>query len=886
MTKKLYIIDGNAYVHRAFHALPLLTNSSGQVINAVYGFTRTLLKIVKRDQPDYLAVCFDSAGPTFRHKEFEQYKATRKIAPYELKAQIPMVQEIVAAFNIPVFSMTGYEADDLIATLVRRLEDQDVEVIIVSGDKDVLQLVAAKVKVLSEPKEILFDVKGVKEKYGFLPEHIRDYLGLCGDTSDNVPGVKGIGEKTATMLVTQYGSIEDIYSQLENIPPKIKNKLADAREQALLSKRLVTLEHNAPITVLLPELKSVPIDREKALSLFNKYEFKTLISELIEFRADENAQYRTMCTLESITGLVQKIKEKREVSVDVETDNTDATKAALIGMSFCLREKEAYYIPLAHKCLGGPTLAKKQVLEKVREILEDETIQKYGHNLKYDLLVLRNEGIALQGISFDTMIASYLLNPSKFNHNLEDVSAEYLQVRLMPISDLIGKGGKQITIDHVPADRVAQYSGAQVDMVWRLKQLFAKELESKQLDKLFYDVEMPLLQILADMEYAGILVDLPYLEKLAKEFTHRIDQLEEEIFALAGEKFNINSPQQLSRILFQKLQLPVIEKTKTGASTNEAVLRQLQKLHDLPKKIIQYRELAKLKSTYIDPIPDMVAQKTGRLHTSFNQTVTATGRLSSSDPNMQNIPIRTEIGRMIRRSFIPAKGCLFISADYSQIDLRVLAHICGDENMRRAFAEGEDIHTHTAAEIFGVKPTEVDDEKRRVAKMVNFGLSYGMSPYGLSQSLNIDQSTAKEYIERYFTRYRGVKDYMEKIVEQARRDGFVTTLLNRRRYLPEIHSSDRNIRSFAERVAINMPIQGTAADIVKVAMIHIAGKISQEKLRTKMLLQVHDELIFETPEDEIARVQKIIVKEMEKALPLNVPIKVNVSIGKNWRDLE
>ncbi len=886
MKKKLYIIDGHAYIHRAFHALPMLTNSQGLVINAVYGFTRMLLKIIKREQPDYLAVCFDSPHPTFRHKAFEQYKATRKETPAELKTQIPMVQEMVEAFKIPVFRMPGYEADDLIATIARQAEKQDVDVVVVSGDKDILQLVDEHIKVLSEPKGVLFTEKEVQEKFGFDADKIKDYLGLCGDSSDNIPGVPGIGEKTALQLVKEFGTIENMYQNLDKMPAKVKNKMEAGKELAFKSKELVTLVENVPLNMTLEDLKPVPLDQEKAMALFHKYEFKSLTTELIDQSTEKDACYEVITTSAEMEKIASQIKQKNEVSIDLETNSSEPMLAEIVGLVLCFEEKKAYYLPVAHNYLGAPAQDKKKTLDLLKSIIEDEQIKKYGQNLKYDLLVLKNEGLKLNGISFDTMIASYLINPSKLNHSLGDISAEYMQYKMIPITDLIGKGAKQITMDQVQVERVSEYACAQVDMVWRLKQKLSFLLKEKGLDKLFYDVEMPVLEILAGMEYAGILVDLPYLKELSKEIDGKIVALEQVIYKIADTEFNINSPQQLSKILFEKLGLPIIEKTKTGASTNESVLRQLQAMHDLPKRIIEYRELAKLKSTYIDPIPEMINPKTGRLHTSFNQTVTNTGRLSSSEPNLQNIPIRTEIGRSIRRSFIPKEGCIFVSADYSQIDLRVLAHMSGDEHMKQAFHNHEDIHSHTACEIFGLKPEEVDDEKRRIAKTVNFGLSYGMSPYGLSQALGIDAATAKDYIDKYFARFSGVKEYMEKIVEKARHDGFVTTLLNRRRYLPEINAKDRNIRSFAERVAINMPIQGTAADIIKIAMINIAKKLKQETFQAKMLLQVHDELIFEVPKAEEKQLTKMIKQEMETALKLDVPLEANVSVGTNWRDLE
>ncbi|MDD5492228.1 MAG: DNA polymerase I [bacterium] len=885
MKKKLYIIDGHAYIHRAFHALPMLTNSQGLVINAVYGFTRMLLKIIKREQPDYLAVCFDSPHPTFRHKAFEQYKATRKETPDELKTQIPMVQEMVEAFKIPVFRMPGYEADDLIATIARQAEKQDVDVVVVSGDKDILQLVDEHINVLSEPKGILFAEKEVQEKFGFSADKIKDYLGLCGDSSDNIPGVPGIGEKTALQLVKEYGTIENMYQNLDKMPAKVKNKMEQGRELAFKSKELVTLIENVPLIMTLDDLKPVPLDQEKAMALFNKYEFKSLSMELIEQSSEKDACYEVINNPGEMEKIASQIRQKKEVSIDLETNSTEPMLAKIVGLVLCFEEKKAYYIPVAHSYLGAPQQDKKKVLDLLSSVIEDEKIKKYGQNLKYDLLVLKNEGFELKGISFDIMISSYLLNPSKLNHSLEDIAAEYLQYKMIPITDLIGKGARQITMDQVLVERVGEYACAQVDMVWRLEQKLSNLLKEKGLEKLFYEVEMPVMEILAEMEYAGILVDLPYLKELSRDIDGKINVLEQVIYKIAGMEFNINSPQQLSKVLFEKLGLPIIERTKTGASTNESVLRQLQNMHELPKRIIEYRELAKLKSTYIDPIPEMINPKTGRLHTSFNQTVTNTGRLSSSDPNLQNIPIRTEIGRSIRRSFIPKEGCVFVSADYSQIDLRVLAHMSDDKHMKQAFLNHEDIHSHTACEIFGLKPEEVDDEKRRIAKTVNFGLSYGMSPYGLSQALGIDAATAKNYIDKYFARFSGVKEYMEKIVEKARHDGFVTTLLNRRRYLPEINAKDRNIRSFAERVAINMPIQGTAADIIKIAMINIDKKLKQEKLQSKMLLQVHDELIFEVPKAEEKQLTKMIKQEMESALKLDVPLEANVSVGPNWRDL-
>jgi len=885
--EKLYLIDGNAYIHRAFHALPALTNSSGQMVNAVYGFTRMVLKILREEKPDYLAVCFDFPAPTFRHKEFAEYKATRKETPDELKQQIPLAHKIVKALNIPVFEKQGYEADDLISTLSSKALKEGIETVIVTGDKDALQLVDDSVKVLNEPKNTLYTKEIIKEKLGVSAEQITDLMGLIGDVSDNVPGVFGVGPKTGTELIQKFGSLENLYQNLSKVKGKLKEKLEKGKEKAFISKRLVTLVRDVPMEVDIRNCRVGEFNREELLKLLKELEFKTLIVELAPREEKHKVDYKGIFNREEFEAFVRELEKVPLFSLDLETTSPDPMRAAIVGISFALEPYVAFYIPLTHTYLGAPRqLEKDYVLRRLKPILENRGIRKYGQNIKYDLIVLKREGIILGGVYFDSMVASYVLNPSKMNHNLNDIAVEYFNYKMTPISELIGKGKKAITMDKVEVERVIPYACSDADIALRVAQIMESELKDKGLDRLFYEVEMPLTEVLAEMEMNGVIIDMDYLAELSQDFSIRLKGIEKEIYKFAGQEFNINSPRQLSFILFEKLNLPIVSKTKTGPSTSEEVLIQLAERHKLPQLIIEYRELQKLKSTYIDAFPGMVNPQTGRLHTSFNQTVTATGRLSSSEPNLQNIPIRTEEGRKIRRAFIPDKGWLFVSADYSQIDLRVLAHISGDESLRDAFFHNEDIHRRTASEIFGVRQEEVTPELRRIAKTVNFGLSYGMSPYGLSQDLGVSQSEAKRYIDSYFKKYKGVKNYIEKIVIQARKDGFVTTLLNRRRYLPEINSKNGSLRGFAERTAINTPIQGSSADIIKVAMIRITERLKAKGLKAKMSLQIHDELLFEVPQEEVDELSRLAKEEMEGAVSLDVPVVVDMKVGRNWRDLE
>lgn len=944
--KKLYLIDGNAIVHRAYHALAPLTTSKGEQVNAVYGMLRMILKLLKSRSPEYLAVCFDYPAPTFRHKEYPQYKATRKKTDDELKNQFPIAKEFIKALKLPLLEVEGYEADDIIATIASQSRAEGADVVIVTGDKDALQLVDKNISVLNEQKEVFFDEKMVVEKFGLKPSQLIDYFALLGDNSDNVPGVKGIGEVTALKLIKEYGSLDEIYRNLGQIPSKISEKLSSQRDMAYLSKYLITLNRTVPLDCKLEQLKikAYNFDNERLLELLRRYEFVSLIKELIPMKTQDIGYSRKIIfTKSELEELCHKILMKKKFAIDLETTSLDFFKAEIVGISISTDISDAYYIPIGHKYLGAPAqLSREEVFEKLKSILEDEKIHKCGHNLKYEILVLKNNGIKLNGVYFDTMVASYCLNPAKQNHNLKEVVFEVFGDTMTEIDELIGKKKEQKTIDSVSIEEVADYAMADSHYVMRLEKNFSKEIEEKKLTELFFNIEMPLVEVLARMEEAGIKIDIEYLKNLSSEFGSKISKIEKEVHKIAGQEFNLNSPKQLSFILFEKLKLPPVRKTKTGLSTDEEVLKILSSQHELPKLLLTHRELTKLKSTYIDSLIERAETDTNRIHTSFNQTVTATGRLSSSEPNLQNIPVRSEEGRKIRRSFIAEDGFILLSADYSQIDLRVLAHLSGDENLCDAFKNGEDIHMRTAIELFGnaseakeIKKNlrsegfqslvdganshnkssppihrGVSEANRRIAKTINFGIIYGMSAYGLAQSLGIDQSVAAEYIENYFSKYSGVRRWIEKTLEFARLNGYVSTLMGRRRYIPEINSTNNQVKSAAERVAINTPVQGTSADIIKVAMINIHKKVKGERLKVKsqkfnvkdvadsseaegerlkdvrMLIQVHDELLFEVPEKNLEAVCSLIKTEMESAVKLIIPIVVDLKYGKNWDEMK
>lgn len=881
----LYLIDGNSYIYRAFYAIRNLSNSRGVPTNAIYGFTTMLLKVIREKRPGYLAIAFDEKGPTIRHEEYAEYKAHRKPMPDDLIPQVPRIREMVDAFNIPVIVKTGYEADDIIGTLARRAVADGFNVVIVSGDKDLLQLVSDRVLMYDTMKDKVYGPSEVMERFGVPPAAMIDVMGLMGDASDNIPGVPGIGEKTAIALIKEYGTIENLLASAESITkPKLRESILENAELARLSRRLATVITDLPLEVDYRRFMTEEPDSAKLLSLLKEFEFSSLLKEVTPPAGGAGeSDYRTVLTPDNFDELLRLLSESPAFAVDTETTSKDPMRAQLVGLSFSVKTGEGWYIPLAHDYEGCPLqLPIGQVLEQLRPLLESAEKKKVGQNIKYDYIVLKRAGINLAGIAFDTMVASYCLNPGRMSHGLDAIALEYLSYRMLTYAEVCGSGTKQIPFSQVRVDFATRYSAEDADITWRLGGLLAEGLKENDVSALFYDIEMPLVEVLSRMEMNGVKIDAGLLHDMSVELDGRMKELTGRIHALAGEEFNINSPKQLAEILFVKLKLPPLKKTKTGYSTDVDVLQSLANQHELPADILEFRSLSKLKSTYVDVLPVMIHPETGRVHTSFNQTVTATGRLSSSEPNLQNIPIRTEIGRRIREAFIAEPGCLLLSADYSQIELRILAHLSKDPILIDSFLRDEDIHTRTAAEVFGIFPQMVTPEMRRQAKVVNFGILYGMSPHGLAQDLGIPQKEAKRYIDGYFARYPSVKFYLDSILRQGRETGYVTTMMGRRRAVPELLAANAVVRQAGERVAINTPIQGTAADLIKVAMINIHKRIFNERLQSRMILQVHDELVFEVPQPEIEPMKRLVREEMEEVVRLAVPVKVDLEVGLNW----
>jgi DNA polymerase-1 len=889
--KILYLVDGTSYIHRAYHAIRNLANSKGLPTNAIYGFTKMVLKLIAEKEPEYLVVVFDSKGPTFRHEMYAEYKANRPPMPEDLVTQLPYIKLIVEGLNLPTIEKQGFEADDLIGTLACRSEKQGFEVVIVSGDKDFRQLISPKTSQWDTMKDKFTDYAAIEEEYGLKPEQFIDVMGLSGDTSDNVPGVSGVGEKTAIELIKQFGSLEAVFHKVEEIErKKLKENLLNSREAAELSKKLVTIDCQAPIAEDIQDLKIGEPDSQKLSALFQELEFRALWEQFTTRKDVTHDDYHLLFSRDELESLIRKIKKAKMVSVDTETTSEDPLKAELVGISFSLEPHQAYYLPLGHRYLGAPVqLELRAALDMLRPVLEDAHIKKIGQNIKYDALIFRNYQIDLQGLDFDTMIASYVINPGLRQHNLDYLAQHYLHHKMIPFEEMVGKGKNQRTFDQVDVEQAKVYSCEDADMTLQLRAILEEQLKKDLNQDLFYDLEMKLIPVLMDMEAAGIKIDVKFFQEMSKRFAKQLKEIESQVYAEAGMEFNINSPQQVGVVLFEKLQLPLQKKTlKTKTySTDVKVLKQLASdsggvPHPMPKLLLRYRTLTKLKSTYLDALIKIIHPRTGRVHTSFNQTVTATGRLSSSNPNLQNIPIRGEEGREIRKGFIAENGCLLLSSDYSQIELRVFAHYSNDKGMIRAFENELDIHASTAAEIMGVALDGVKPDMRRIAKAINFGIIYGMGPQKLSEELGIDLKTAKEYIARYYERYQGVVRYREEMVASAREKGYVTTLFNRRRYLPDIQHQNRIIQSEAERMAINTPIQGTAADLIKKAMIRIHDRLKEEKLGTRLLLQVHDELVFEVPEREMKQISMLVREEMEGVHKLRVPLKVDIKVGVNW----
>ena len=883
--QRLFLIDGNSYIFRAFHAIGRLSTSKGFPTNAIFGFTSMLLKVLRETKPEYVAVVFDAKGPTFRDEIYPDYKANRPAMPEGLEPQIPYIKRIIQAYSIPVIEKEGYEADDVIGTIAKEVAKKGVDVVIVTGDKDMLQLVDEHIHTLDTMKGRSSGPREVVERYGVKPERITDIMGLVGDSIDNIPGVPGIGKKTAGALIKEFDTLENLLANREKLPrKKLIEALTRFGEQATLSKRLATIATDVPLEYSLKDFALSEPVVETLKEIFRELEFGKFLRELTS-ETLSTEDYHIVTEEDHFLNLVGELKGCRGFAFDFETTSRDPMLAELVGLSFSFNPHQAYYIPLGHRYPGvQKQLGKEFVLGELKSLFQDEKLKKYGQNIKYEYVLLKRSGIELKGIECDTMVASYLVNPTKHNHNLEEIAREYLDHRMISYKDVVGSGKREVTFDQVDLNTAKNYSCEDSDVTFLVSQILLPKLADEGLKDLFDEVEVPLIEVLAHMEMNGVKIDRSLLEEMSKESESQLASIAHRIYLLAGEQFNINSSQQLSKILFEKLKLPTVKKTKTGTSTDTEVLTKLAPQHDLPLELLAYRSLSKLKSTYIDSLPRLINPQTGRVHTSYNQTVTATGRLSSSDPNLQNIPIRSEEGKRIRRAFIPEEGWLMISADYSQIELRILAHLTRDNTLCEAFHRDEDIHARTASNIFGVSLEDVTPEMRRGAKVINFGIIYGMSAFGLGKELDIEPKVASAYIEGYFQRYQGVKDYIDSTLSEAREKGYVTTLFGRRRYLLEINSSNQMARNAAERTAINTPIQGTAADLIKVAMIQIHRRLKDLNLSTKMIMQVHDELVFECPEGELEKASRIIREGMEGVMECSVPLKVSISHGRNWNE--
>jgi DNA polymerase-1 len=899
--ERVFLVDGTALAYRSHFAFIRnpLTDSQGRQTGAVFGFVQSLRRLIDTEKPDALAVVFDAKGPTFRHEVFGEYKATRQKMDEALVEQIPTILEVVDAWSIPRLEVAGYEADDVIATLARRVEEQGKQCFIVSGDKDFAQLVTPSIKLYQPGRqgsevEILGPAE-VEQKFGVPPERIIDLLALMGDSSDNVPGVPGIGPKTACKLVQELGDLEGVLAGAETLKAKsTRQSLLDHADTARLSRDLVTVRTDVPLELDVADLFRREPDQNALNEIYTRLEFHSLV-EKIELRADTDEHgWHVVKSREELEDLLERLSSSRRFVFDTETTGLDPLRSELVGLSFAFEPREAYYVPLnADPPLLGrsgdlPGLEREQILERLRPVLENPDIGKSGQNVKYDLLALSSAGIQVRGVDFDTMIASYLLDPGLRLHNLDVLARRFLGYGPIPIQDLIGKGKDQISMADVSVERVGEYACEDADLTLRLEQAFRPRILEMGLGELFDTIEVPLIEILAGMERTGVRLDVDLLAGMSGSMGEKLATLEKEIWEICGEEFNIASPKQLGEVLFDRLEIHrdgknrKPRKTKTGYSTDS---RTLDRFADHPAvgKVLEHRSISKLKGTYVDALPALVNPKTGRLHTSYNQAVAATGRLSSSDPNLQNIPIRTALGREIRKAFLPGEeGRLLLSADYSQIELRIMAHLSGDEELKRCFAAGEDVHRATAATIFGVDPASVDLEMRSKAKAVNFGLMYGMGPHRLAADTGITVLEAQAFIDAYFRSFPGIKIHLERCLEEARETGLVRTLLGRQRPIPEIHSSDGRVRSNAENMAVNTPIQGSAADLIKKAMIRLDRRLAQERVGARMILQVHDELVLDVPEAEVDRVTTAVKEEMEGAFELSVPIVVDVATGKNW----
>ena len=885
----LYLIDGNSYIYRAFYGVRPLSTSTGIPTNAIYGFGTMLKRVLRERSPIYMAIALDAPGPTFRHDLSPDYKANRPRMPEDLSAQIPFIKRLITALGIPYVEIPGYEADDIIGTLATWASDQGAEVVMISGDKDLLQLVSPKVHMWDSMKDEVLGPAEVEKRFGVPASQVVEVMGLAGDSGDNIPGVPGIGPKTAQRLIKEFGSIENLLSALDKVSKeKERKRLETHAEQAIMSLALATIKCDVPLEKDWQEFELGEADLGDLINLYRELEFKKLLQEVEgtqtsvepeEIRRD----YQLVTTTDGLEQILSQIRKSPKVAFSAMISDEGSFGSDLVGLALAWGPEQGCYLPLRHQSeSGSASLDQSAVMRLLAPILSDPRVQKVIHNSKPAWIILNSLGVELSGLQFDTMLAAYVLDPGKRVQNLEVLAREHLDASLVAFEDLVGTGKKRRSIASVPLEQVSSYAGDQAVFALQLADILDEKIKAANQVTLFNDIELPLVKVLARMETKGVKVDVERLALLAKGFSERLEVSGEKIYQMAGEPFNINSPQQLGRILFDKLGLPMGKKTKTGYSTSMEVLSSLSPHHPLPGEVLNYRSLMKMKNTYVDALPRMVNPDTGRIHTSYNQTATVTGRLSSSEPNLQNIPVRTEEGREIRRAFVADSGNLLISADYSQIELRILAHYSGDEALLEAFSKGEDIHLRTAVEIFGVQPDAVTAEMRRQAKAINFGIIYGMSSFRLARDLGIPQKTGREIIERYFERYQGVRSYVEEMPQTGREQGFVATLFNRKRFLPDLNSRNHNIRQFAERTAINTPIQGSAADIIKLAMIRIDAELERRSLPARMIMQVHDELVFEVEVGGAQEVAQLVQYEMESVTSLAVPLVVEAVIGANW----
>ena len=914
----LILIDGHALIHRAFHAIqqPLTISTSGEDVRGVYGFTNAFIRALSELKPTHVAITFDLSAPTFRHKMFDEYKAHRPPTPPELRTQFDRVRQVMSTFEVPIYELEGFEADDLLGTLSHQAEETNLSTVILTGDSDTLQLVSGTTRVFmnsSFQKSSIYDINAVKERYGGLgPEFVSEIKALQGDSSDNIPGIPGIGIKTAIKLLSDFGSIQGIYDHLEEVtPPRAKKNLAENKAIADKSQILTKIIRDAPITLDLSAAEFGTFDRNKVVDLFRELEFHSIIPKIPGNKGDfshnsetqlsfltekSETEYILVDNEKSLKELVTKINTDSGFSFDTETTSTDAMNCKLVGISISIEPSQGWYIPIGHD--NGTQLPKGDVLSTLKPIFENPAVPKRAHNANFDIMVLMNDDIRVEGLSFDTMVAAHL--SGRRNWGLKELALECFGEEMTPIKNLIGTGKSQITMAEVSVEEAAEYATADADFTERLHDLMKSELEQKNISNLFYEVEVPLIPILVTMQRNGVKLNENILESMSISIGKQLDQIRSEMFELIGHEFNLNSPKQLSELLFSELNLPPTRKTKSGHSTDAQALEDLKTIldkgdsenadprsYEVLNRILEHRELAKIKSTYIDALPSMVNKSTGRVHTSYRQTGTTTGRISSNDPNVQNIPVRTELGRKVREAFVtenPDEDVL-LAADYSQIELRVLAHLSKDSGLVNAFHRGEDIHSATSSMVYDIPIDEVTPDMRRVAKVLNFGVIYGLSPHGIARQTDLSQKEGKEFIDIYFNKYPGILNYLEEIKSQCHTSGYIETLLGRRRYLPEINSRNFHLRSQAERAAINMPIQGTAADIIKVAMINIDEQLKVLGMESKMILQVHDELIFEVPRRELQQMESLVGELMPSAVILDVPLEIEMKTGPDWGNL-